>query len=288
MRTLRLGPGQLQGENIATRGFGPFLMTETVYPNAWRIRRHAHELPLLCLVLRGSFEERVRRHDRFCHSGTLIARPGDETHSDRFGPKGARCLTIEIDPEWLEGWDGSRAEPWTSHVVPDAHLLDPAIRQVAAHSARHLLATMAAPDGEPEREADVLDLLAIVMRSRAERGVPAWMKRIREAIDRDFRSPWSLTAFAREAGVHPVHLARTFRRLQGCTLGEYVRHLRLEWARRQLAGTSRPIADVALSCGFADQSHFTRAFRAGYDMTPAAYRARSLRHAGRIESDARR
>jgi AraC family transcriptional regulator len=114
------------------------------------------------------------------------------------------------------------------------------------------------------------------------------MRRLRDSIERDFRSPWSLTALAREAGVHPVHLARTFRRIQGCTLGDYVRHLRLEWARRQLSGTDRPIAEVALSCGFADQSHFTRAFRAGYDMTPAAFRARSLRRADRAENDVER
>ena len=61
--------------------------------------------------------------------------------------------------------------------------------------------------------------------------------------------------------VHPVHLAQTFRKFYRCTIGDYVRSLRIEFACRQLAATKMPLSEIALLAGFADQSHFTRTFR---------------------------
>ena len=53
----------------------------------------------------------------------------------------------------------------------------------------------------------------------------------------------------------------------------YHRGLRLDGAARQLSGTAKPLADVAAGAGFYDQSHFTRAFKARFRMTPGAFRA---------------
>src|SRR2546421_8145922 len=53
---------------------------------------------------------------------------------------------------------------------------------------------------------------------------------------------------------------------------KYLRKLRLRIASRALIGTHRSLSDVALSCGFADQSHFTRQFRQQFGLTPREYR----------------
>ena len=73
-------------------------------------------------------------------------------------------------------------------------------------------------------------------------------------------------------GVHPAHLARCFKREYGQTVGEYARALRLEWAAEQLALDDASLAEIALGAGFADQSHFTRAFRQHAGVTPGRYR----------------
>ena len=57
------------------------------------------------------------------------------------------------------------------------------------------------------------------------------------------------------------------------TVGTYVRRLRLDWAARELARSDTALARVALVAGFADQSHFTRAFRGYTGLTPSVYRA---------------
>ncbi len=58
---------------------------------------------------------------------------------------------------------------------------------------------------------------------------------------------------------------------------KYLRKLRLRIASRALVGTRDPLGEVALRCGFADQSHFTREFRRDFGRTPRAYRAHYCR-----------
>ena len=80
---------------------------------------------------------------------------------------------------------------------------------------------------------------------------------------------------ARRAGVHAVHLSRAFRSHFGCTVGDYIRQLRVEHARKQMTHTSTPLVDIAADAGFSDQAHFTRIFKRLTGMTPGQYRARA-------------
>ena len=83
----------------------------------------------------------------------------------------------------------------------------------------------------------------------------------------------TLDDLSREAGVHPVHLSRVFRKCVGEGIGEYVHRLRVRAACEQILEPEISIAEVSLALGFADQSHFTRAFRRVTGMTPAAFRS---------------
>src|SRR5438309_377932 len=74
-------------------------------------------------------------------------------------------------------------------------------------------------------------------------------------------------------GVHAVHLAREFRKHYGCTAGDYVRQLRIEYAFREIGRSGSSLAEIASAAGFSDQSHFSKVFRRFTGMTPANYRA---------------
>jgi AraC family transcriptional regulator len=84
--------------------------------------------------------------------------------------------------------------------------------------------------------------------------------------------PWTLTALAREVGVHPAHLSRGFPRYFSCTLGQYVRQLRVQRALTLFFDPHLSLLDIALACGFFDQSHFIRCFKAVMDERPARTR----------------
>ena len=99
-----------------------------------------------------------------------------------------------------------------------------------------------------------------------------WLGDARDRLHADVAARPSLAELAAGVGVHPVTLARAFRRTFGCTIGEYLRRLRIERAAEQLATGTQPLAEIALAAGFADQSHFSNVFRRRVGMSPSAYR----------------
>jgi AraC-like DNA-binding protein len=77
-------------------------------------------------------------------------------------------------------------------------------------------------------------------------------------------------------GLSRYELARQFRARHGTSPYRYSLMRRLGFARGRL-GDGAPLAELALSAGFADQAHFTRMFRSAYGMTPGRYaRLRSM------------
>ena len=83
----------------------------------------------------------------------------------------------------------------------------------------------------------------------------------------------SLIALATLVGVHPSYLARMFRRHYGCSVGDYVVRLRLDFAIRELINSDLSLAEIASAAGFYDQSHFTHVFKFHFGITPSNLRA---------------
>jgi AraC family transcriptional regulator len=117
--------------------------------------------------------------------------------------------------------------------------------------------------------AEVLTLLA-TNGSRAKRSLPRWMREARSRID-DFPAH-SMSSLARELCIHPSHLAKSFRKAFGLSVGQYSMLARLKTAAKLLIETETPIAEVAFDSGFYDQSHFSNSFVRTTGFTPAALR----------------
>lgn len=60
----------------------------------------------------------------------------------------------------------------------------------------------------------------------------------------------------------------------GSTPMQYVLAYRIEQAVKMIEEDSRPLGNIALACGFADQAHFSRSFKKVTGQTPRQYRAR--------------
>jgi AraC family transcriptional regulator len=108
---------------------------------------------------------------------------------------------------------------------------------------------------------------------RETRTAPAWLHHAMELLHDRYLEDLTIADVAAGVGVHPVHLARSFRHHFGCTPGEFARFRRLEKAADLLVRSGLPLADVALNCGFADQSHLSKAFSRSLGLPPGEYRA---------------
>jgi AraC family transcriptional regulator len=258
-----------QDRNSQTLETGGFVLTETTRSPGLVLSRHSHEHTNIALVLRGSFIETVNERPCEVNSCSLILRPAGEPHANRYNSAEARCLIIEVQPARLEMIRGF------SPVLDKAtHIKEP---WVLAH-ARRLHHEFRIRDGVSALaiEGLVLDLLASAQRHRVQTQTevePHWLRQARDFIREEFSQPFSLSRVADAVGIHPAHLARTFRRRYRCTLGEYVRRLKLDHAAAELSETDKPLAEIALICGFYDQSHFSRAFKDYHGVTPSEFRS---------------
>ena len=98
------------------------------------------------------------------------------------------------------------------------------------------------------------------------------IERAKKIIHEHFSDNLTLSVIAESIGAHPVYLAREFRKRYSYTIGEYIRHLRVQFACRELANPDATIAEIATASGFFDQSHFSRTFKQMTGTTPTEYR----------------
>jgi AraC family transcriptional regulator len=234
-----------------------------------RMPAHEHESFGISIVLRGGLDEVVGRRTEQAGTSGLVVKPAGTVHANRFGPRGARLLSVMLRPEEASDW--IRETPALAHWRWMHATAALRVAVGALHRARSPLAS-------PAEQADALlleisRLLADERVLRGERRAPGWLVAVRDRLHAEYGATCRVRDLAAAAGVHPVYLARVFRRHFGCSLTAYLRQLRVRAAAAALADEPDGIAAVAGGSGFADQSHLCRSFRAVLGVAPGAYRA---------------
>ena len=262
-----LSSGSFYGRTVSFGGASGFRIRETAYLSGIKTPWHRHDRPYFAYTQRGVSTQTYPTETLQCCPGTLVFHPQDEVHRDTFLPPEVRVLQIEIEPSRLGNFkhplsllpsSENLAQPIVSCLISRLH---GELRQLDELSPLIL-------------EGLVLELLATLLRvtvGSVERKPAPWLGRAEELIRERFAEPLRLSAIAGEIGIHPVHLAREFRRHYGCTVGETMRRLRIEYACREITRSTRPLAEIALAAGFSDQSHFSKTFRNVTGMTPSQF-----------------
>jgi len=129
-------------------------------------------------------------------------------------------------------------------------------------------------DSLVEMEGVILRLLLLDGHGGARRRerTPHWLLQVREMLREEPNRRRSLTDLSRRIGRHPVQISRQFHQHFGCTIGDYMRRVRIARAQSLLSLPGMEVSQIALDCGFCDQSHFTRTFRRLTGMPPHLYR----------------
>jgi AraC family transcriptional regulator len=263
-----LGGGKFYGSVLRKRERHDAIFTELLHPSARKLPAHSHELAFFALQLEGDYREQYRRELKEFGPLTIAFRPAGIPHQDEIGPSGARLFEIEIHPVWqerLEDCSGSLDSAWD----------DCAGGELVWLGMKLLFETRDSQPDELYVQSLLSELLAKVAHLPREdaKGSPLWLHRVMDKLNSQYRERLTLDELGQEAGVHPVHLSRVFRKCLGEGVGEYVRRLRIKAACKQMLAPRSNLAEVAMQTGFADQSHFTRAFRQVTGMSPGAFRA---------------
>ncbi len=244
-----------------------FTLSEALYPPKLKQPRHTHQLASFSFVLAGDYVENYGRQSQTRQPSTIIFHPPQESHAVDF-ENDVRILSVQFDfnryakirelSAILDESSSCRSETvaWLGNRIHRE------FRRMDSFSSLSI-------------EGLILELLAEASRSRVsadEKGIPRWLAEAKDFLHDNFAESFVFGDVAKIADVHAVHLARVFRKTFGCTIGEYVRRLRVEFAARQISLTDAPLGEIALAAGFADHSHFNRTFKSFYGLTPNQHR----------------
>jgi AraC-like DNA-binding protein len=110
-----------------------------------------------------------------------------------------------------------------------------------------------------------------------KRVLAPWQSRkVREFIDKSLDSPIRLRECANQARLSVSYFSHAFKATFGVTVCHYIRHRRIERAQQLMLLSKAPLSHIALACGFADQAHYCRVFRAVVGLSPNAWRRRNF------------
>ena len=258
-------PG-FRGEAVRRRRVPGFVLTELRHRSASNSGSHEHGPAYFSRLAGGSYREMDSDGEVRYRVGAVRFHPAGYRHGDEIGEAGARFLCVELDEE-------------TGRDLPALRQLAPRLAPPPSESARlasALAREMRAGDVASDflLEGLALQLIGAFLRMPVEAEIPAWLRRVAERLREESSLPLRLRDLAAQAGVHPVHLARSFRRHYGRGVGEELRRHRVETVRAAILREDTSLSAAAAAAGFADQSHMSRVFRRLTGMSPRQYRMR--------------
>jgi AraC family transcriptional regulator len=116
----------------------------------------------------------------------------------------------------------------------------------------------------------------------------AWQaQRVVDHIEGNLGTKLTIAAIAAPTGLSKSHFCRVFKTTLGTSPMAYVVARRIERAKCMILSSVESLAEVALNCGFADQSHLNRQFRRVVGVTPGRWRRLSEPASGAMQSDGR-
>ena len=259
------------GEVVRSSEFAGLRLIDSIYRAKTKVPKHAHPNAVLCIGLTGmcreTFASRVRQYRR----ATVQFLPAGHSHALEFPFENMRAFGIEIDARWTD-----RAREFSLRLDDSVHSdggsMSALMMKIYEEFDRPDSASPLAIEGL------AMETLAAVSRYHTHypgRGPQRWLMRAEEMLRESFTEHLSLTQIASAVGVHHVYLAREFRRSQGCTVGEYIRRLRIDEACRQITTSQQTLTAIATGAGFSDQSHFSRTFKRLIGMTPTDYKRKA-------------
>ena len=236
--------------------------------------RHMHDAYAIGVTLRGvqRFWCAGAHHDSR-PGNVIVIRPG-EVHDGRSGSHGGYAYRmIYVRPDVVDSLLDDAPNPLdragSSPLVADRVTFD------IVNAGWKALA--ASPMSLASDELLLRGLGALARWVGGDRGRSAGnhdpaLRRVRDYLHENLERPVTMRDLSALASMSRFQLSRWFQRRYGVAVHAYLRHLRLEEAKRRLA-RGHEIVNVATDLGFVDQSHFHRRFRGSFGVTPGQWRA---------------
>nr|WP_299341946.1 helix-turn-helix transcriptional regulator [Allomuricauda sp.] len=227
---------------------------------------HYHENPYFMFVLDGNLKDMNKKGTRLCPAGSFMFLNWQETHKNTKETSYAKGFHIELDRNWFQEqkwernlWEGSKLllNPRFHHTVAKIYYEFNLNDSCSAISLDSLVLQLCEDLWEDK--------------NREYKAEPDWVNKLQELVYDDVLEP-TLDSLSEVLGIHPVHLSRSLPKYLNTTLGDYIRGHKIKKSIPLLTNDNYSLTEVAYSCGFSDQSHYTRSFKQYFNITPKVFR----------------
>lgn len=225
--------------------------------------RHEHEHANLVFILNGGCIEKRQHRSYERKAADLAFLHAGEAHETTFAGTPTRYISLDIKPEAFA------ENNITEHEILNTIGKSPDAKFLMLKICREVLY----PD---TFSADSIHLLflefaALSKKMKHLKSPPAWIGTVYEILNDKWNEPVSLADLSKAAGVNPITISKHFPAYFACTLGSYMRKLKIERSISMIKNSSSSLTDTAYHCNFFDQSHFIRNFRQFTSFSPKQY-----------------
>lgn len=246
------------GNNRRSFSLDGIAVTETEYTEKVSEGWHYHVNNHISYILQGGNREQRKNHEEQILPGNLLIYPAGLLHRNLNTAHPSKNINIEVDDKFLRHHDLKFS------VLSPAHT-----KFLVLKVYKECLIN----DNDSETSIKALLLNTFEhLHGKSERISPKWAAQIDEVLRDRWNENVSLAELSNELDLHPVTISKSFPKYFRCTLGEYSRKIKIDKAVSLIKNSMKSLTEIALECGFFDQSHFIRAFKDATGFTPTEYR----------------
>lgn len=263
--------GKYLGRNILEYRFNGLIVSQNQYQTGFSSSWHYHENAYFAFILKGGSLEKRKKEDIECIPGLLLYYNTQEPHKNEQYKAGSKNFSVEFENGWFKNMCVEK-----SRFEGGLLIRNPVLKTLFLK----ILAETRDPDKDMQIsiETMVLQSMAIISASNKEYATaPEWLLQLKDFLHDNLDQPYSLKQLSGLFGMHPVTISKLFPHFFHCTLGEYIRKIKMDKAYQFLARKHISLQTISELCGFADHPHFTRVFKRHSNLTPSQYRDILLR-----------
>jgi AraC family transcriptional regulator len=254
----RLKEGSFLGEAHQAFCQEGIIVSQTVYHAPVYQGWHCHEHHHLSLLLEGGNREQRSHKELEVGAGSLLLYNGGEQHKNRHTQHPSKNINIEIPEAFLAkyGLQFSVLEKFPEQQRKMKYALLKIYRECI--------------NGYTLPADTLLSLLLPVFTPPVPRkqAMPPWVAQLKMLLHDHWDEALTLQEMSAILGIHPVTISRYFPVYFNCSLGEYMREIKIDKAIWMLQAKKMSLTDIAYTCGFSDQSHFIRIFKLATGFLP--------------------
>lgn len=259
MKEYLLYEGQYLGQTIKSYETDMISVKSTLHEKS-ESKFHAHRNSYLSILLSGLYSEVTSDSQKIISPCKILYRPAHYKHKNQFITDSTKCFNIEFSPEWFERND------------INAKKIQPQIQDIQNYP----FVLQLLVDFLQQRKLDFFEELLMRLITSDEKGTnplrQPWLGKLVQILDNEIEQNHSLKNLSERVFVHPNYMSRVFKNHFGVTIGQYQMDKKIKAATQKLFIEKNSIAQIALDCGFFDESHFIKTFKACHKITPHQFR----------------